>query len=74
MPLVAAVDALRLAPGGRRASLPVDDLDDPWGGPDDEFARTADGSPLDGAMALGRSNAPEPYGGLVYTWGRQVAA
>src|SRR4051794_25632927 len=40
--LVAAVDALRLYPGGRRASLPVDDLGDPWGGPDDEFARAAD--------------------------------
>jgi protein-tyrosine phosphatase len=40
--LVAGVDALRLYLGGRRASLAVDDLDDPWGGPDDEFARTAD--------------------------------
>jgi len=40
--LVAAADGLRLYPGGRRASLSADDLDDPWGGPDDEFARTAD--------------------------------
>ena len=36
--------------------------------------RTADGSPLDGAMALGSSSGPGPYSELVYTWRRPVAA
>jgi protein-tyrosine phosphatase len=40
--LVEAVDAARTSGGRRLPAAPADDLDDPWGGPDDEFARTAD--------------------------------
>jgi protein-tyrosine phosphatase len=41
--LVAAADAARLDPAGRRAPAHrTDDLDDPWGKPDREFARVAD--------------------------------
>jgi protein-tyrosine phosphatase len=41
--LVAAVHARRHQPGGHLApARPADDLDDPWGLPDREYARTAD--------------------------------
>ncbi len=40
--LVAAVDAGRDGGGRRRPAEPDDDLDDPWGLPDQEYARTAD--------------------------------
>jgi protein-tyrosine phosphatase len=40
--LVAAVDAARRHGDRRSPSRAADDLDDPYGGPDDDFARTAD--------------------------------
>ena len=35
----------------------------------DVHARSADGSPLDGALLLGQERHPGPYGDLVFTWG-----
>jgi protein-tyrosine phosphatase len=40
--LVARVDAARSSSPGRARPRPADDLDDPWGMGDDEFARIAD--------------------------------
>jgi protein-tyrosine phosphatase len=40
--LVAAVDAVRTEHGVRHLARPADDLDDPYGLPDREFARVAD--------------------------------
>jgi protein-tyrosine phosphatase len=57
--LVAAVDAARSTSDGRAPALRGDDLDDPWGGPDREFARVADEIeetviPLAAALAGGK--------------------
>jgi low molecular weight protein-tyrosine phosphatase len=57
--VVAAVDAARSTSDGRAPAQRRDDLDDPWGMPDHEFARVADEIeltviPLAAALAGGR--------------------